>query len=413
MKNIIITLMKSPVVVFLVCIVLVVSSCQDEPEVSVTNTSELSEDINGTLIPGKYIVVLHPQMANLRKTSKYEDLQASMRNEATSILSEFSLSVDHISQVYSNSVEGFTVSLEAYEAGQLRLDPRVKYVEQDRIVTLAPPPGKGPGNGNGGDGGGGSSGETLPYGIARVGGPVNYTGSNVAYVIDTGIDLDHADLNVDASKGFNAISSGKDSQSLDDLNGHGSHVAGTIAAVDNNIGVIGVAAGATVVPVKVLDRRGSGTLSGVLAGIDFVSGNGQPGDVANMSLGGSGYTILDDAVESAASGGIKFAIAAGNDADDSNNYSPARANGQNIYTVSAMDKDDNFAYFSNYGNPPVDYCAPGVGIQSTWKDGGYNTISGTSMASPHVAGILLLGNVQSSGTVNNDPDGNPDPIASH
>ena len=179
-----------------------------------------------------------------------------------------------------------------------------------------------------------------------------------------------------------------------------------------------------------MDSRGSGSYSGVIPGVDHVAENGDPGnvengipgDVANMSLGGGFSKAMNDAVEAAAAAGIKFALAAGNSAADAKNYSPASAgctdtSGDddppprcNIYTISAMDVNDNFAYFSNFGNPPVDYCAPGVSIKSTWKDGGYNTISGTSMATPHVAGLLLLENTQTDGTVNGDPDGNPDEI---
>ncbi|GAB3176826.1 S8 family serine peptidase [Telluribacter humicola] len=109
--------------------------------------------------------------------------------------------------------------------------------------------------------------------------------------------------------------------------------------------------------------------------------------------------------------GIKFAIAAGNSSADANTASPARVNHTNVYTVSAHNSADAFASFSNFGNPPIDYCAPGVSILSTWKGGGYNTISGTSMAAPHVCGILLLGSVQTRGSVNGDPDGKPDPLA--
>ncbi|MCK5102731.1 MAG: S8 family serine peptidase, partial [Cyclobacteriaceae bacterium] len=229
------------------------------------------------------------------------------------------------------------------------------------------------------------------------------------------IDLDHVDLNVDASRGFNAFASGRDGKSLDDGHGHGTHVAGTIAAIDNEVGVVGVAAGATVIPVKVLNSRGSGSYSGVIAGIDYVGANGEPGDVANMSLGGPASQALDEAVKDASERGINFCLAAGNDSDDANNYSPARANGSNIFTISAMDANDNWASFSNYANPPVDYCAPGVSIKSTWKGGGYNTISGTSMATPHAAGVLLLGeaNIVDIVKVNGDPDGNPDPIIVH
>lgn len=167
--------------------------------------------------------------------------------------------------------------------------------------------------------------------------------------------------------------------------------------------------GATVVPVKVLNSHGSGSYSGVIAGVDHVAANGKPGDVANMSLGGPPSDAVDKAVENAAGKGIKFTLAAGNEGDDASNSSPARAKGDNIYTISAMDSNDNFASWSNYGSP-VDYCAPGVAIRSTWKDGGYNTISGTSMAAPHAAGVLLLGEPNASGYVKNDKDGNRDPI---
>jgi len=129
-------------------------------------------------------------------------------------------------------------------------------------------------------------------------------------------------------------------------------------------------------------------------------------------LGGPASQALDDAVLAASNKGIKFVLAAGNSSADAKNYSPARVNGSNIWTISAMNSSDVFASFSNFGNPPVDYCAPGVSIKSTWKGGGYNTINGTSMAAPHAAGVLLLGNAKSSGTVSGDPDGNPDPIIS-
>ncbi len=129
-----------------------------------------------------------------------------------------------------------------------------------------------------------------------------------------------------------------------------------------------------------------------------------------MSLGGGVSSTLDNAVIAASNTGVKFALAAGNESDDAANHSPARANGPNIFTISAMDINDNFASFSNFG-AGVDFAAPGVSILSTWKGGGYNTISGTSMATPHVCGLLLLGNVGTDGFVKNDPDGNPDPIA--
>lgn len=277
-------------------------------------------------------------------------------------------------------------------------DKRVAYVEPDRWVVL---------DYKVEQTGDAAKGQTIPWGITRVGGAVNYTGSNVAWIIDTGIDLDHPDLNVNVSKSKNFV---KTTKLPDDDNGHGSHVAGTVAAKNNDIGVIGVAAGAPAVAVKVLDRRGSGAYSVIISGVNYVASAGVAGDVANMSLGGPVYQALDDAVLAASNKGIKFCLAAGNESTDANLSSPARVNGTYIYTISAMDNADKFASFSNYGNPPIDYCAPGVSIYSTYKRGSYATLSGTSMASPHACGVVLLGAPKTDGYVLNDPDGKSDPI---
>lgn len=353
-------------------------------------------------IPGQYIVVYSDQSRQKGNSSLNKK---AVQNKTQDVLAASGIVDAEILEIYGNAINGATLRLTKAQAAALQKNKNVSYVEQDKIITLAPP---------GGDGNvTASAAQEIPYGITRVNGVTSYSGSGVAWVIDTGIDLDHEDLNVDASRGFNAFTRGRDGKSLDDGNGHGSHVAGTIAALNNNVGVIGVAPGATVIPVKVLDSRGSGSYSGVIAGVDHVAANGGNGDVANMSLGGPVSQALDDAVLAASQNGIKFALAAGNDSDDANNHSPARVNGSNIFTISALDINDEFAYFSNYGNPPVDYCAPGVSIKSTWMNGGYNTISGTSMASPHAAGVLLLGNASTDGYVSGDLDSNPDPIIVH
>lgn len=355
---------------------------------------------NGAIIPNQYIVV-YKDGANLRasEAASYEQRVEMVRDFSKNILAENGITNFKVEQAYGQSIKGAALQLTPEEAEKLRMDPRVDYVEPDRIVMLAKP----------GTGGGGTAGQEVPYGIARVG--YASGAGKTAWVIDTGIDLDHPDLNVDVARSVTMFTSGRDAGSADDGNGHGTHVAGTIAAKNNSEGVIGVAYDATVVAVKVLDSRGSGSYSGVIAGVDYVAANAKSGDAANMSLGGPVSQALDDAVVAAASKGIKFALAAGNESTHANNSSPARANHSNIYTVSAMDVNDRFASFSNYGNPPVDFCAPGVSIKSTWKSGGYNTISGTSMASPHVAGLLLHGNIATDGYVQNDPDGTADPIA--
>jgi len=356
-------------------------------------------------IPGSYIVEYNDatgRMANLPKVTSKVAYKAQMETLKAQYSNEFraiKLNESDITATYGHTIKGFTANLTESQVEALRNDSRVKRIEQNLTFKISPFKGK-PGGG-----GGTPDPQVIPYGTTRVGGGVAAS-SNTAWIIDSGIDLDHPDLNVDVARSASFLSRGD----ADDQNGHGTHVAGTIAAIDNTIGSVGVAPGSTVVAVRVLDRRGSGSYSGVIAGVDYVAANGSNGDVANMSLGGGASQSLDDAVVAAAATGVKFVLAAGNESDDANNHSPARANGNNVYTISAMDINDNWASFSNYGNPPVDYCAPGVAIFSTWKGGGYNTISGTSMAAPHAAGVLLLGNASTDGTVNGDPDGNADSI---
>jgi subtilisin family serine protease len=391
----------------------VLFACQPQDEALITqDTVEFIKYQNGDIIPGKYIVSLNPTGINSRKDMNYDAVQVSMRKSVTSLLANYRISEEKLSYVYGNAIEGFAVELSDEEFQSISKDPSVKLIEPDRIIALAPPSGKGPGSGGGG---GGSTSQSTPYGITRVGGGATYGGLGKAYIIDTGIDSSHPDLNVNASLGFNAFDKGKDSDLAIDGNSHGTHVAGTVAAIEiNDLGVVGVAAGATVVPVKVLDSRGSGSYSGVIAGVDFVAGKVDPYckcDVANMSLGGPPSTALDNAVIALGASGVKVALAAGNSSDDATNYSPARAaNGTNVYAVSAIDIVDVFAYFSNYGSP-VNYAAPGVGVLST-VPGGYATYSGTSMASPHVAGLLLLGDISTDGEATGT-DRRDYPIAIH
>ena len=317
-----------------------------------------------------------------------------------------------LNHVYQYSIKGFTLSMPCEQAVKaFGNDPMVKRLSPDGVVYMNPrPPGKGPG---GGDGGGDvEDPQVTPWGVTYVGGPRD--GADLtAWVLDTGIDLDHPDLNVDAARGFSAFTSRKDS-GVDDRQGHGTHVAGTIAALNNSRDVVGVAAGASVVPVKVLDSRGSGSIAGVIAGVDYVAANAKPGDCANMSLGGGASTALDEAVIAAAESGAYFVLAAGNEGADANGSSPARANGVNVFTISAHDEDGRMANFSNFGNPPVDYAAPGVGVLSTQKGGGTVSYSGTSMAAPHACAVIMLtgGNPNTRGLIADDKDNQPDAMIS-
>lgn len=377
-------------------VVLLMANCTKEEITSVANQE--AENLKSATIATKYIVVL-------KKDAQIEAAEFGIRNQkvkekAYGLIKKYELSGDP-EEVYESALQGFTVKMAPGQMKKMEADSEVAYIEADKVIALSPFEVKGkpapiPPS------------EQIPWGITRVGGGTSGVGKT-AWIIDSGIDLDHPDLTVDVSRSKTFIGS---RTTPDDQNGHGTHVAGTIAAKDNEIGVIGVAAGATVVSVRVLDRRGSGYTSGVIAGVNYVAANGKAGDVANMSLGGGISQDLDDAVLGA-SAKVKFALAAGNESDDANNHSPARVNGTNIYTISSMGSGDKWAYFSNYGNPPIDWCAPGVSIKSTYKDGGYATMSGTSMAAPHVAGLLLLGSVKRDGTVIDDPDNEPDSIAHH
>jgi subtilisin family serine protease len=242
-----------------------------------------------------------------------------------------------------------------------------------------------------------------------VGGSFDGTGKT-AWIIDTGIDLGHADLNTSRACHVNYVTQGAD-QTGNDGNGHGTHVAGIIAARNNSIGTLGVAANAFVCAVRVLNNAGSGQWSWIINGVNHVARNGASGEVANMSLGGSGSNATLEKAVLDASARVAFSLAAGNNGEHANGFTPARVNGANIFTISAINSSKCMASWSNYGNPPVDFAAPGVGILSTYKGGGTKSLSGTSMAAPHVAGILLGGAVHGSGTASCDPDGNPDPIA--
>lgn len=334
------------------------------------------------------------------------------RGRAAALVSQAGGQLGH---VYSNTIKGFSASMTSVAADNLfRRNAEVVGYTRDgvaSIVQASPTKGKPTRSPKGG---GGSAVQVAPWGVLRVGGAGDgSTTGRRACVIDTGVDMNNKDLNIDPADPGHAsfVTSGKASNSPDDYQGHGTHVAGTIAAKNNAIDVVGVAAGAEVVSIRVLDQRGSGLWSWVIKGIDYSASSTANCYVANLSLGGGGNNSVDDAVEAAAEAGVKFAIAAGNSSIDAKGYSPARAEHVNIYTVSAIDKNDVFAYFSNYGNPPIDFAAPGVSVLSLKKGGGVSTKSGTSMAAPHVAGILLLGDVVAGGTASGDPDNKPDSIA--
>ncbi|MCK4588649.1 S8 family peptidase [Candidatus Woesebacteria bacterium] len=241
--------------------------------------------------------------------------------------------------------------------------------------------------------------QTLEWGVNRIDADLSWgvsRGTDVKVaIIDSGIDMDHPDLIANLQGGINFVSKGAvwnpaDPTKWNDDNGHGTHVAGIVAAVDNNIGVIGVAPEAHLWAVKVLDRKGGGYVSDVIAGIKWSKDNGM--QVINMSLGtSSDIQSLHDAVDTAYNAGIVIVAAAGNSGDGNGTTNeviyPAKYS--TVIAVAATRSDDSTPYWSAEGEE-VEIAAPGASIRSTWKGGGYDTISGTSMASPHAAGTVAL-----------------------
>jgi len=346
--------------------------------------------------PDSYIVVFNENVS-------------APNEHANKMAQKYGLSLTH---TYSHAIKGFSATIPDAMLEQIKKDPSVKFVSVDRVVSAdvhtqgRPTPSPVP-----------QPTQVIPNGIKRIGRNTANLGTNIGVaVIDTGIDLKHPDL-IENIKG-NVTCVNRTSTGNDD-NGHGTHVAGTIAARDNAFGVIGVAPEANLYAVKVLDKRGNGSWSSVICGIDWVTQQvkDHPNtiQVANMSLGGSGNSdnncgntdgdALHQAICRSRDAGITYVVAAGNEKDDAANHVPA-AYDDAVITVSALvdtdglsggfggntnyGNDDTFASFSNFNSNIVDLGAPGVSILSSWKGGGYNTISGTSMATPHVSGAAAL-----------------------
>ena len=283
--------------------------------------------------------------------------------------------------------KGMSARLTPAQRQALQRDPSVDVIEEEQIFSIKP-------TGQVGTTATVST-QSTPWGISKTEATQSYTlagnGSGAiagvrAYIIDTGIDTKNSDLN--RAGHINFAGDGRNT----DCNGHGTHVAGTVAAADNKSAVVGMGPGVAVYGVKVLNCQGSGTTTSVIKGVDWVAANAIKPAVANMSLGGGVSQLLDDAVRNAASKGIFFSIAAGNSATQACNSSPARVGGggtPGVMVAAATDVSDLEASFSNYG-ACVDIWAPGVNVPSLKLGGGTVAMSGTSMASPHVGGAAAL-----------------------
>ncbi|MCB1583210.1 MAG: S8 family serine peptidase [Xanthomonadales bacterium] len=329
-----------------------------------------------TRIPDNYIVVFKDSAVNERANQ-----MANMRPAEARAAAVQEIGVDiatkakgQMKRQYSAAINGMVLNTKAQKSVMALLkDPRVDYIEADQTIKLS----------------GSQSGAT--WGLDRIDQanlPLNNTynydadGTGVnAYVIDTGIRITHNEFGNRGQSGYTAINDGN---GTNDCQGHGTHVAGTIAST-----TYGVAKNAKLIAVRVLGCDGSGSNSGVIGGVDWVAANHVKPAVANMSLGGGASSALDSAVSSAVSQGVTMVVAAGNDNSNACNYSPARA--ASAITVGSTTSSDARSSFSNYGSC-LDIYAPGSSITSTWSTSNTatNTISGTSMASPHVAGVAAL-----------------------
>jgi subtilisin family serine protease len=310
-------------------------------------------------VASSYIVVLKDSGARA----------ASVSAAATSLAGQVGAQVSH---TYTTALQGFAVHATEAQARQLAADDSVAYVEQSQRFTVSDTQDSPPSWGL----------DRIDQHDLPLDNAYNYTNKGdgvTAYVIDTGVMIEHPTFEGRASYGYDAVDGDNDAA---DGYGHGTHVAGTIGGAE-----YGVAKGVNIVAVRVLDDSGSGTTEQVVAGIDWVAQNHSGPSVANMSLGGGVDDALDQSVRGAIESGVTFAIAAGNSSADANDFSPARVT--EAITVAASDNADGQASFSNFGSV-VDLYAPGVDITSSWNDGATNTISGTSMATPHVAGAAAL-----------------------
>jgi len=401
--------------IYIISLCFFLVSCTDDHSLTLSLPEEQNvltfPNYKTELIENQFIIVFNEDLIFFKiDLDDYEGTQALMRKEAVDFLRNYKIDPDGIDYVYSMALTGFCARIEEDKIKEIITDPRVKYIEQDRKGMLGQGNNKSKVNKEEEEI---ENTQRVPWGISRVGGPFDYRGRHSVFVVDTGIDINHPDLNVDVKKGFDPYNQKKKDWNLNDEHGHGTHVAGTIGALDNHFGVVGVASGVPLVPVKVFFGPSAAyTYSGMVAGIEHIGVRGKPGDVANLSFGGFDKSqVLDDAVLNVSNKRrVWMVIAAGNSKLPANAFSPARVNGPYTITVSAFQLGDIYAPFSHYG-PPTKYAAPGVGVLSTWPNNRYRNESGTSMATPHVSGLRVMGELDSDGFVLNYPNSNPDPIA--
>jgi subtilisin family serine protease len=354
-------------------------------------------------IEGQFIVVLKeksaPPVLKSRdfKKGTSNDREAKMKLnlkarevvtvKLSSVKTRVGVSQKAVLADFSDVVSGFSAKLDKVQLEKLRLDPDVAGVYQDYEITIDDIANETPIVY-------GEEDQVVPCAITRAGGFVDGSAKSTwIWILDTGCDMDHPDLNVQTSATYAKSFTG---EAVEDLHGHGTHVAGIAAAKNNGFGSVGVSAGAKVVPVKVLNNSGSGSFTWLISALDHVAKYDIQGDVVNMSLGAYGISncennmpTLRDAIRNLGNAGTYVVMAAGNDyCKDAGLNLPGCINGNRVYTVGAVDCNLACAAYSNFSTTVVDWVAVGSNVYSTHKGGGYTTKSGTSMASPVVAGIV-------------------------
>jgi len=350
-------------------------------------------------IPGQYIVLLTESaampVALQRTTSSTREQTATLNQpkrdanlaKVSQVRQAAKIPAEKVIAEFADAIVGFSANLSAAEVAQLSANPAVEGVYQDYLIQLDPQvlenePAEME-----------RAGQTVPCAILNAGGFKVSASASWIWVLDTGIDLDHPDLTV--GNLYPYAKSFIPGESYDDANGHGTHVAGIAAAKNNSIGIVGVSAGALVIPVKVLSNSGMAAMTYVVQGINHAGVYGDPNDVVNLSLGSYPVTncqnnnpALKKAILNLGSLGIWVCIASGNNSGKAINCSPGCINGPKVFTVGGTTCARGCYTGSNWGPTVVDWVATGVNVYSTYKNGGYATLSGTSMATPVVSGII-------------------------
>lgn len=393
---------KFAVLVSGVVLALLCTSCEDSNGGNVPGDERNNvgpSSVEGQIISDEYIV--HLKRSFIAPTNSYvtKDFgsrvdRAQFMNEKGAIIIEQlnaflldqSINPKNVMAYYTAAITGFAIKLTETEFETLSNSNKIASLEYNRVNEL-------PGYEVHSVSEGTPRAQVVPCGVIQAGGSADGSKKGFIWIVDSGIDLDHPDLNVQTSYSQSFIGG-----TAEDNLGHGTHIAGIAAAKDNSFGVVGVAAGAPVVSLKIFDGSGASHTAAMYSALDHVLNNGFAGDVINIATGSyvgtncataSPFNAILDALSNA---NIRVAMAAGNQGTDASVYQPSCVNKTDVFTVVSMDCEQVWSPFSNFGHSTCDYIATGSNVYSTYLNGGYATFSGTSMAAPHVAGIMQIRN---------------------